>query len=230
MPDIQPLLSSSPAPAQADGKPHRQPVHLERKGGKSPRQRIWEALRAYAGSHDGRFDLDRIERETRIEPATIFSYLRALQKAGFITVVEPATAQRKQVYELARDNGCEAPRIDKQGRPVTQGMGSEQMWRTMRLIGEFSAIELAAHASTEQVPVLASTAERYLGHLCHAGYLVLVSPARKLGSGWHQPARYRLAPGKYTGPRPPMIQRSKAVYDPNLDQVVWEEVQREDDY
>lgn len=226
---------------------HRKPVHLERKGGKSPRQRIWEALRALAltpSPHPGgegeeqhaqslpmgRFDLDRIERATRIEPATIFSYLRSLQKAGFIAVVEPATAQRKQVYALARDNGCEAPRIDKQGRPVTQGMGNEQMWRTLRLIGEFGALELAAHASTERVPVLAQTAERYLGHLYRAGYLVLVCPARKLGSGGYQPARYRLAPGKYSGPRPPMIQRSKAVYDPNLDQVVWEEVQRDDDY
>ncbi|HHO8287620.1 TPA: hypothetical protein ACRXVW_006473, partial [Pseudomonas aeruginosa] len=34
---------------------------------------------------------------------------------------------------------------------------------------------------------------------------------------------YALKPGRYTGPRPPIVQREtrRQVYDPNLDQVMW---------
>ncbi len=81
------------------------------------------------------------------------------------------------------------------------------------------------------VSISAEASRAYVGHLFRAGYLIEVAGAVYLGVGrGAMQARYRLAPGKYTGPRPPMIQRSKAIYDPNIDQVVWEEVKRDDDY
>lgn len=210
---------------------NRKPAHLERIGGKTPRQRIWAAIRAFSGTGDGSFDVIRIEQETLIEPATIGSYLQALHKAGFVEVIVPSEIQRKQIYQMLRDNGSEAPRIDKQGRQVKQGLGTEQMWRTMRLIGDFSCTELAEHASTTEIRICPETAKKYVGHLAKAKYLILVQPARCIGLGIGSlPARYRLDSGKNTGPRPPMIQRSKAVYDPNLDRIMWEEVKREDDY
>jgi hypothetical protein len=33
--------------------------------------------------------------------------------------------------------------------------------------------------------------------------------------------RYRFLAARYSGPKPPMIQRIKAVYDPNRSEVVW---------
>lgn len=207
---------------------HRKPAHLERIGGKTPRQRIWEAVRTL---REG-FDNCAVSRKAKVDDKTVSTYLGCLQKAGFIERANlDAPVGIAALWRLARDNGVEAPRLDRKGQPVKQGLGTEQMWRTLRLIGDFSGAELAAHASTEAMLVSPETAKTYVGHLLKAGYLIEVLPARFLGSGkGNLPARYRLAPGKYTGPRPPMVQRTKAIYDPNLDQVVWEEVKRDDDY
>ena len=132
---------------------------------------------------------------------------------------------------MAKDNGVEAPRLDRKGQLVKQGLGTEQMWRTMQMAGEFDPHTLAAMASTPSVQIKLQTAQSYIGHLSKAGYLIVVAkPVFRGGTKPTQPARYRINPAKNTGPRPPMIQRSKAVYDPNIDQVVWEEVKRDDDY
>jgi hypothetical protein len=100
----------------------------------------------------------------------------------------------------------------------------------MRIIGEFNTTELAAHAEAAGVVVTKETAKSYIGALYGAGYLLRVAEAysRGIGKGNVQ-ARYRLAPGKYTGPRPPMVQRTKQVYDPNLGEVVWKEESKNDD-
>ena len=132
--------------------------------------------------------------------------------------------------KLIRDNGVEAPRLKRDGSPVTQGLGTEAMWRSMRIIGSFNGRELAAHASACGIEVKESTAKAYIIVLHAAGYLKVVEAA-KLASPGKPPAqaRYVLAPGKYTGPRPPMIQRTKTLYDPNLAKVVWNEEIDHDD-
>mgnify|MGYP001580370799 FL=1 len=89
------------------------------------------------------------------------------------------------------------------------------MWRSLRILGELDADELAGQASIV-VPTTSWTARSYLKWLKRAGYVVEVQ-ASKPG----KKARYRLAPGKYTGPRPPMIQRIGQVFDPNLGEVVF---------
>ena len=200
----------------------RQPV-TEYAGGKGPRQRIWEAIRARAGSEWTRY---QIARAAIVEDNTVTTYAQALEKAGIVVV-----ASRRQVsniasentYTLARDEGLEAPRLKRDGSRVTQGFAQEQMWRTLRLVaGDTNARELAAHAGTEAVPVTLSAAEHYLGALSAAGYLVRTRAGKGLGkAGKGLPARYRLNPARNTGPRPPMICRTKVVYDPNEDKVVW---------
>lgn len=207
---------------------NRKPANLERIGGKTSRQRIWEAVRTL---REG-FNNYSVARKAQADDETVRTYLACLIKGGYLESMNPEVhIGDERLYRLIQDNGVEAPRLDKKGKPVKQGMGTEQMWRTIRLIGEFSSRELAAHASTPDIVVRPETAKTYVGHLVRAGYLIEVKPVIYLGAGrGNLQARYRLAPGKYTGPRPPMIQRSKAVYDPNLDKVVWEEVKREDDY
>ncbi|AKU21900.1 hypothetical protein [Massilia sp. NR 4-1] len=205
-------------------KKKRQPAQLEMVGGKGSRQRAWEAIRKHAGA----FTCYQIARKAKVDMETLLTYLRSLQKGGYLA----ADAAGSEVYgadkvwELVRDNGLEAPRLTRDGRPVTQGMGTEAMWRSMRIIGEFNARELAAHASVS-VSVAEVTAKTYLLALHRAGYLTLVKPANAGRNA--TPGRYRLAAGKYTGPRPPMIQRTKSVYDPNLNEVVWTEVAKHDD-
>ncbi|MFP4900678.1 hypothetical protein ACLFKT_16225 [Paraburkholderia sp. BR14261] len=153
------------------------------------------------------------------------SYLQALQHGGFIVPISEQKAPGDEKhYRLARDAGVEAPRLDRQGRPVVQSRGNENMWRTMRIMGEFSPTELAVRASTAETEVAEATAKAYVKYLANAGYLNLVDPGHPFikGKGAKQ-ARYRLAAGKYTGPRPPMIQRTKSVYDPNLGKIMWQE-------
>jgi hypothetical protein len=112
-----------------------------------PRQRIWDAIRIAAKKQA--FTQNDIERTAKVEGSAIKDYFKVLLKAGFITVSD--TEQVKGIcirysYQLARDNGIEAPRIDKSGNIIKEGTSNERMWQTMRrmFVGkEFNYRELA---------------------------------------------------------------------------------------
>ncbi len=189
-------------------------------GGKGPRQRIWEAIRAQGDSEWTRI---QIALAAEVEAATVSTYLQALVKAEIVAETCRAAVNKMAVeiaYRLIRDEGLEAPRLRRDGSRVTQGLAQEQMWRTLRLLtGDTNARELAAHASTEAVPVPESTAHAYLRALDGAGYLVVTRQGKGTGRGGI-PSRYRLKPARNTGPRPPMVCKLHVVYDPNEDRVV----------
>lgn len=198
-------------------------AHTEMVGGQSPRQRVWMAIRA---QREG-FTLESIGRAVakaggkRIHADTIHTYLKALLRAKFIggkIVAGPLE------FKLLKDTGIECPRLKADGSPVTAGLGTEAMWRAMRIIRDFDANELAAHASACGQAIEVSATKDYVKHLHAAGYLTVVKKAvrtgKKTGSSL---TRYRLAADKNTGPRPPMVQKTKTVYDQNLGRVVWME-------
>jgi len=188
----------------------RKRIDLEMQGKKGNRQRIWEAIRLTPEA----FKIQALANITNTEASVVYSYMRALIKARFVAVISATNAQ-EQTLRLIKDIGAEAPAVTRSGNPSSSGKGTEAMWRSLRILGEMSADELAEHASTATSTAL-GTARLYLRWLKRAGYVVEVSPGV---SG--RPARYRLAPGKYTGPRPPMIQKVGQVFDPNLGQVVY---------
>jgi hypothetical protein len=143
-------------------------------------------------------------------------YVAGLTAAGYLERREDAN------YSLVRDCGIEAPRVRRDGTEIIRGKGREQMWLVMKVLDDFSALDLAVHASTEHVQVSEVDAKSYIHYLNKAGYLAVTQP----GQPGNRPnngivARYRLLPQKYTGPRPPMVQRIKQVYDQNLQKVVW---------
>ena len=108
--------------------------------------------------------------------------------------------------------------FDKDGKAVSAGRGMEAMWHAMRhFLRDFDALQLAAHASTEEHPVSLETAKSLIGILSQAGYLIEVRPFGKSKNK----VLWTLDPKMNTGPRPPMIQRTKTIYDPNLGRVVW---------
>lgn len=193
-------------------RPNRQPAHLEYVGGKSPRQRIWELIRAWQGD----FTLAELTGRVpaRIHADTVRTYVVSLFNAGILArVTDQQGAQTG--YCLANDQGVEAPRVRKDGRPVIVGRGQENMWRTLRALNRpFHARELAALASTPESPVSPVAARDYLRRLQAAGYFNFDErPAAD--------PHYRLILN--TGPRPPMVQRIHRVYDPNLGQIMWTE-------
>lgn len=189
---------------------NRKPAHLEYQGGKNPRQRIWEVLRKWRNG----ITLSGLVGELpgTIHRDTTRSYVKALHTAGFLEL------DRAGVYKLVKDNGVEAPRVRKDGSVIVTGTGQENMWRVLRNAGRpVSYIELAVFASTEHTTVAPATARDYIANLLNAGYL------NKLGD------KVVLIPSKNTGPRPPMIQRIKQVYDPNIGKVVWTERKEDGD-
>lgn len=196
----------------------RKPAPLERVGGKGLRQRVWERIRALRGADFGLADVTVGDECT----ATVRDYTIGLENAGYIAVTQAHVSGGKNKcrrWRLARDAGAEAPRVRRDGTPVTMGLAQEQMWRTLRMLKtDFNARELAAHAATVAVPVNEKAAADYLGNLYRAAYLRCTRPGRGTGRGGMQ-ARYQLVTN--TGPLPPMVCRADAVYDPNLGKTVW---------
>lgn len=196
----------------------RKAIHLEMRGGKNNRQRVWEAIRAAADS----FTSYKVARKSNVDHATVRTYLQGLMKGGYVNVLSGGRFE-EQTFALANDVGAEAPAVTRDGKASTAGSGTEAMWRSLRILGELDAQELADQASIA-TPTTRSTAMRYLQWLVHAGYVQVVS---KGAPG--KPARYRLIPQRYSGPRPPMIQRIGQVFDPNLGKVVYRQPEPEGD-
>jgi hypothetical protein len=194
----------------------RKPVHLTTVGGKPHgRQIVWEAMRRLRI-----FTVSGLAEEIDHHRSTIRDYVECLRAGGFVTILSTKVngARKTHTYELTRDVGVEAPKLRKDGTPSTQGLATEQMWRTMKMMGNFTPRELAISATTELQPVDEVHALDYVGHLFSARYLALVAKSTPTSQ-----ARYRFLSMRNTGPRPPMVQRLKTVFDPNLGQIVWHE-------
>ncbi len=152
-----------------------------------------------------------------VHAVTVSSYLKRLQLGGYLTVEKAKQKGQPDTWTLIKNTGVEAPRLNKDGKPVTQGQNRENLWRTMKVLREFNFRELTAAATTEVVQIKERDAAEYCRHLTKAGYL-RVAKAANNGGGL---TRYRLIPSRNTGPRPPQVQRSKQIFDPNLGQIVW---------
>ena len=104
-----------------------------------------------------------------------------------------------------------APILETEIDPAPLGGTSHgNMWRAARMLGEFSARDIAAHSCTELVAVSEADAGAYCSALLAAGYLRVTQkaiPERRV-------ARYRLI--RNTGALPPRVRRVKALVDPNL--------------
>lgn len=192
----------------------RKPVHLELAGGKSQRQRIWEAIRDTKGKQFTQPDVSYGGMET----STVREYLTGLANAGYLEIAHKGSAPCiSSKFRLVRDTGAEAPRVRKNGEEVTQGHGNEAMWGAMQALGTFSYALLA-----EMSGATIQTVKSYCLALSRAGYLTLESEGKKSGRG-ATCAKFRLLKSRVHGPRPPMITRLKAVYDPNIHEIVWQQ-------
>lgn len=192
-------------------KPNRKP--MDKLNGFDSREAIWAEIRRLKS-----FTVRELYEGTTLKLDSVREYVAGLKYAGYVAAQvsdAPFVPFKTQatVYTLVRDVGIDAPRVRKDGTPVTQGQGTANMWRTMRILGTFSARELAVSASTETCVIKENTAARYLRYLCDAGYL------------HNQKGLYRFLPSMHTGPKPPMIQNVKRVWDQNLKKVMWSEVE-----
>ena len=188
----------------------RKPAILEMTGGKSQRQRVWEAIRATAAAGDQGFSTDALSRHSKVETGIIREYLKCLLAAGYL-----AAAPVKNTFALVRDNGVEAPRVRRDGSPVTQGRGNEALWAAMTALDSFNHWLLAEIAQVKPI-----TAAHYCKALGRAGYLQAITPGKGKGRGGVATV-WAVSPAHRAKPRAPMITRLKALYDPNIHEIVW---------
>lgn len=191
----------------------RRPAKLERAGALTPRDRIWAAIRST--STHGQFSVAEVMVLSGQRDDTVLSYLRGLTIAGFLIAGsnERAAIMRKrelQRFKLVRDIGVEAPRVTADGKPVTAGVGREQLWRSMRVLKEFDCTALALAASTTAHQVAVQEAKTYVKFIYRAGYLQLAG-----GGKGRVAARYRFIRSRDTGPRAPLVTGEKNVIDGN---------------
>ncbi len=180
------------------------------------RETLWMAIRKLK-----RFTVADLYPQTDLDKSTVQLYLRSLVKAEILTRTERNTPKKEQttgrfqpscVYELAKDS-MEPPRVRKDGTEVTQGAGRTHMWRSMKTLKRFTLSDLTACSSTRKKPVACNEAATYLKFLVVAGYV------ERMDTKPLERAVFALA--NWTGPKAPMIQRVKKVWDPNLKKVVW---------
>lgn len=185
-------------------------THLAMIGGKSGRQRIWEALRKLVHA-DGKASTYTVARRSGETDNTVRCYLYSLERAGVL-----AKAEEPGTWLLVKDEGAEAPRVNQTGKRLAPD-AYECLWRALRITGEMNAEEAVGMVAAGGATITSQSARVYLQQLANAGYLVRVDgiPGK--------PARYTLIRSRNTGPLHPIYQRIDAgqLYDPNLGQVVW---------
>ena len=174
------------------------------------REALWASMRDL-----GSFTAKDLAHSTMYHVSTVQTYLRGLVAAGYLSIDSTA---KPAIYTLAPGLYITSPpRVRMDGSQVTQGQGRKNLWRTAKIMGEFSVKDLAVFASTSKVPIKESEAADYVYHLVKAGYLAVIQPAKARGGR----ARYKFLMSRYTGPLAPQVQRIKQVYDPNTRTVVW---------
>ena len=191
--------------------------HLIVSGGKSPKQRMWEAIRILAQG----FDIHDIARRSDQMPYDINRYLDALIKAGVVeTVVDNYRKGQTRLYKLAKDEGVEHPRLNSKGERTYDHLATENIWRSLRILGgNVTVRDVVSAASVGTVSLTATKVRQYLNALSEAGYLAKTPCDSAMGT----PEFFCLIPGKDTGPRPPEIRQleSLQVYDPNLNRLIY---------
>lgn len=189
-------------------------------GGKSQRQRVWEAIRGLAGAgNGGAFSADDLSRASKVEMQAVREYVVSLTAAGYLRMdgLNVGAQRVKKLYVLARDNGIEAPRVRRDGTPVQHGAASQAMWAALTALDAFTGAMLA-----EIAKVKPCTALNYGAALARAGYLEVVRPGKGSGVG-AMATVWRCALKHRQKPLAPMVTRLKAVYDPNIQAIVWQE-------
>ena len=174
---------------------------------------MWEAMREKTT-----FTVRDIAWASGREKTTVRDYLKLLIKGGIIVETDPVPPIGRRTptkqYRLLKDIGHEAPRLNPDG--TARVMARDQMWRSMKMLSSFNYVDLALASSTDVCSISEADAKDYCKHLFAAGYLQLVAPATPTSK-----AVYKLFPSRNTGPIAPMVQRTKVVFDPNLNQVMW---------
>ncbi len=155
---------------------------------------------------------------------TVKRYVEFLKAGGFvIRIGAKRDGYALQAIYAVKKQATKAPikRPDPLRAPLT---AREAMWNAMRALNQFSVIELAVSASTEERPVAQRTADHYVRALLRAGVLQAVAPPETLKGRGSTPGVYRLVKSANTGPLAPKLCVAGFVFDPNKNRVLGDAV------
>jgi len=176
------------------------------------REIIWTAIR-----ESGAFTCQSLVKQTRQKLGTVQDYVQGLRCAGFIEACGKLENKDHPVgfqctmYRLIKDVGVDAPRVRKNGA-LLPARGRDRLWKAMRIMKDFSVMDVAVAASLPEAPVAEGEARSYCLFLARAGYLFELEKSK----------RYRFNVAQYHGPKSPMILRTKTVVDGNTGELRWE--------
>jgi hypothetical protein len=167
---------------------------------------LWSLIR-WHGARDGSIVIADLIKAVadHIDAREVRAYCRALEKAGVLTHDLNVDQQRFKV-DLRH---VETPRLRPDGSVMLGPRRNALLWRSIKMLGLFTADNLAMAASLPDFAITPEQARRYADDLTAGGYLL--SQGGKL---------YRLKPDMNTGPAAPRVLRARFVWDANLCRVM----------
>jgi hypothetical protein len=168
-------------------------------------------------------DLDRsgpwricdVDQRSNVDRASIKDFVRRLERGGYLGRAGEGPGLKGKgsatLWRLLRTS-IDAPRLDRAGNELPEPL-EHSLWRTMRIVKQFTARELADMASLPERRISLVVTQRYMKGLATVQLLL---PVSKASTGLDQ--TYRLV--RDLGPKAPSITRAQIVFDPNARQVV----------
>lgn len=187
----------------------------------------WRTMREIA-AEGGDFTVgDVFGASDEAHRSAVSTWFRRLEDAGYIERTGAArrnmAGKNEPLFRILRKQSA-TPIVAREGVAGGLGLVQQNMWNVMRRQRDgWTASELAVLSTTDTVRVSRNTALAYSTRLCQAGMLAVVdkgAPGRE--------RRWRLKGSADSGPKPPMVLRSKLVFDQNLSKVVGEVMAEED--
>lgn len=208
----------------------RKPARLERAGALTPRDRMWAVIRTFGMGNE--FSVAEIVVLSGQDTGTVMPYLTGLCAGGYVAPEQhpkerPIFAPRRECrrFMLILDIGVEAPRVTRDGKPVTQGTGREQMWTVVRKFkGGFDWRDIVLACPVNPT---GAEAKYYLKYLALAGYLRIAVRGRATGrsaggsGGTGAATQYEFIRARDTGPRAPIVSRDRSVMDANTGKIMF---------
>ena len=174
------------------------------------RSEIWRVIRGFKGKTFTRTD---IQLALDWKPEQVEGlYLTFLVDCGFLSVLTVCSIYH---YQLIKDAGIDSPRFTKKGALIVAPTVQENIWRTIRMLKQFTINGLTAHSSTSYRDMNRATVNVYVRFLKIAGYLRIISNKKNERT-------FQLV--RDSGPKAPQILKAQEVYDPNINQIVYREV------
>ena len=120
--------------------------------------------------------------------------------------------KKRTIYRVVDQTAAVAGNVTAQ-RAVPVGTAQGNMWNAMKGQRSFTPTDIASMSHTSTVSVSLEDATAYCQMLARAGYLAVIRKARPP----KVEAAYRLT--NWTGPRPPVLRRLRAVVDQNTNTI-----------